>query len=57
MWTLPSQPFLQGVQREGNWPVDGGRFSDIYKGNYNGKEVAIKYLRFFTEKVEAGEVR
>ena len=39
--------FLEGVALEGNEnsQVAHGGFADIYKGRYNGKDVAIKRLK------------
>jgi hypothetical protein len=39
--------FLEGVTLEGNEnsPVAQGGFADIYKGRYDGKDVAIKRVK------------
>ena len=44
--------FLEGVTLEGNEnsPVAQGGFADIYKGRYNGKDVAIKRLKCYTSR-------
>jgi hypothetical protein len=42
--------FLEGVILEGNQnsPVAQGGFADIYKGRYDGKDVAIKRVKRYT---------
>jgi hypothetical protein len=50
---LPTSLFVQGVDigsiRD---PLHGGGFADIYRGRYNGLEVAVKKLRIFTHERE-----
>ena len=45
---LPHSLFVEEVQRTEELPVDGGGFSDIYRGALHGKTVALKVLRIFT---------
>ena len=43
--TVPSKLFLTGVERQGVNPIGGGGFSDVWKGSFDGKLVAVKVLR------------
>jgi hypothetical protein len=43
---FPSSLILEGVEQLQNGPVACGGFADIYKGSYQGKLVAIKFIRF-----------
>ena len=45
---LPSNLFLTGVEKEGQDPVGGGGFSDVWKGTYQEKYIAVKVLRTFS---------
>ena len=44
---LPSAIFLANVRRISIDPIYGGSFSDVYKGECNGRVVALKVLRVF----------
>lgn len=44
---LPSSIFLSSVRRVGTNFVHGGGFADVWKGEYEGKDVALKVLRIF----------
>ncbi|KAL5480351.1 hypothetical protein ACEPAI_1621 [Sanghuangporus weigelae] len=44
---LPSNIFLSGVHRVGSSPVHGGGFADVWKGEYEGRTVALKILRIY----------
>jgi hypothetical protein len=42
---IPNDMFISGINVNFNRPVDEGAFSEIYRGTYQGKEVAVKRLR------------
>ncbi|KAL5500984.1 hypothetical protein ACEPAH_9371 [Sanghuangporus vaninii] len=44
---LPSNIFLSGVHRVGSSSVHGGGFADVWKGEYEGRPVALKILRIY----------
>ncbi|OCB91949.1 kinase-like protein [Sanghuangporus baumii] len=44
---LPSSIFLTGLLRDGTNFVQGGGFADVWKGEFEGKPVALKVLRLF----------
>ncbi|KAH8105621.1 kinase-like domain-containing protein [Phellopilus nigrolimitatus] len=46
---LPLQLYIKDVTRSGNYPVNGGGFADIWRGESNGSPVALKVLRVFGE--------
>lgn len=48
---LPSSYYISDVLRIGAHPVGGGSFSDVYKGEIQGKPVALKVLRIFQNTV------
>ncbi|KIY62613.1 kinase-like protein [Cylindrobasidium torrendii FP15055 ss-10] len=45
---VPSSFFCREVEKQGSYPIYGGGFADIYRGNLGSWKVAIKVLRFFT---------
>ncbi|ESK95619.1 hypothetical protein Moror_12591 [Moniliophthora roreri MCA 2997] len=46
---LPTSFFLTNISREGDFPVSGGGYADIWKGYMNGSElICHKVLRIFT---------
>ncbi|KAK7470196.1 hypothetical protein VKT23_001634 [Stygiomarasmius scandens] len=49
---LPPSYFLHDLVREGNYPISGGGFSDIYKGYSKSGPVCIKALRMFTNTTD-----
>ncbi|KAL5514113.1 hypothetical protein ACEPAG_2874 [Sanghuangporus baumii] len=44
---LPSNIFLSGVHRVGSSSVHGGGFANVWKGEYEGRTVALKILRIY----------
>jgi len=44
---LPPSLMLAGVVRQGNEPIAGGSFSDVWIGEYNQQKIAVKILRMF----------
>ncbi|KAJ3862367.1 hypothetical protein EV359DRAFT_10643, partial [Lentinula novae-zelandiae] len=52
---LPSSMILQEIEREGQNPVGGGGFADIWRGAVNNQSVCLKVLRLVIEPDE--EVR
>jgi predicted unusual protein kinase regulating ubiquinone biosynthesis (AarF/ABC1/UbiB family) len=38
--------FLKGVEIEGD-AVAGGAFGDVYKGHFEGRELAVKVLKVY----------
>lgn len=44
----PSSLVLQSVKKTSKDAISGGGFSDVYKGEYEGKIVALKVPRMFT---------
>jgi hypothetical protein len=44
---LPPTLFLSGVRWVSKDAVDAGGYADIFRGTYQGKEVALKRLRVF----------
>jgi hypothetical protein len=56
---FPPSLLLKGVKMEGNrHPVATGGFAEIYKGNYNETEVAIKRLNLrIGEESKVNKVR
>ena len=46
---LPLGAVLDEIEVLGNNAVTGGGFADIWKGNFKGKQVALKVLRIFGE--------
>ncbi|KIK59358.1 hypothetical protein GYMLUDRAFT_245426 [Collybiopsis luxurians FD-317 M1] len=49
---LPSSLIINGIKREGQNPVAGGGFADIWRGSLNGKPVCLKVLRLIVEPDE-----
>lgn len=45
---LPRSIFMTGISRIGDNPVHGGGFADVWKGELNGKFLALKVLRIFS---------
>jgi hypothetical protein len=45
---IPNEMFISGINVDFNRSVDGGAFSDVYRGTYQGNEVAVKRLRVLT---------
>jgi hypothetical protein len=43
------------VRSEGDWAVAGGHVSDIHKGRYKGKTVALKVIRMFNPDEDTKE--
>ncbi|KDQ56034.1 hypothetical protein JAAARDRAFT_132976 [Jaapia argillacea MUCL 33604] len=59
-YKIPPQLFLRGVHvNGGNDPysaggyIGGGGFADVYRGSFQGKEVAVKRLRVFSPEAMA----
>jgi hypothetical protein len=46
---LPSSLFIEGVVRVAERPSCGGRYSDVYRANYEDGEVALKVLRSYVQ--------
>jgi predicted unusual protein kinase regulating ubiquinone biosynthesis (AarF/ABC1/UbiB family) len=45
---LPTTLFITGVKIDAAaTPVAGGSFADVYRGAYQGRDVAIKRIRVF----------
>jgi hypothetical protein len=44
---LPSALCINGVRVHGREPVASGGFGEVFKGTYQGKEVALKRLRAY----------
>src|SRR5882762_3206991 len=44
---LPSSLSIVGIRNCGKDPVAGGGFADIFQASYQGKDVALKRLRYF----------
>lgn len=55
--SLPRQLFVKSAMRIGRNPVSGGGFVDVWKGNLEGEEVALKVLRVFAGDVANEEIR
>ncbi len=49
---LPSTVFIEGVALSDQHPVGGGSYADVYKGDFNGVEVAVKKVRIFIRQGE-----
>ncbi|TFK43201.1 kinase-like domain-containing protein [Crucibulum laeve] len=45
--TLPSSLVIEGVELRERDAIYGGGFADIYRGSYQGKDVALKRMRIF----------
>ena len=58
---FPSSLFLSGIQRIGANSAHGGGFGDVWKGEHEGKLVALKVLRLFCftdqEKMQRVRIR
>ncbi|KIK63204.1 hypothetical protein GYMLUDRAFT_41532 [Collybiopsis luxurians FD-317 M1] len=50
--TLPSSLIVRDIKREGQNPVAGGGFADIWHGNLKEKPVCLKVLRLAIEQDE-----
>ncbi|KIK53327.1 hypothetical protein GYMLUDRAFT_105475, partial [Collybiopsis luxurians FD-317 M1] len=50
--TLPSSLIIRDIRREGENPVAGGGFADIWHGSLNKKPVCLKVLRLTLEQNE-----
>ncbi|GAW04607.1 serine threonine-protein kinase nrc-2 [Lentinula edodes] len=46
---LPSSMILREIEREGQNPVGGGGFADIWRGAVNNQSVCLKVLRLVIE--------
>ena len=44
---VPTNFFLTGATRTSESPISGGGFSDIYMGEYAGRDVALRVIRGF----------
>ena len=44
---LPKSMVITDVRRNVPNPIAGGGFADVWRGLYEGQEVALKVLRFF----------
>ncbi|TDL21254.1 kinase-like protein [Rickenella mellea] len=53
---LPSYLFLSGVKRSGAYAVTGGGFADVWRGELEGKPVALKVVRVFELNNKATEM-
>ncbi|KAF9262799.1 kinase-like protein [Marasmius fiardii PR-910] len=49
---FPSSFFFNDIEREGNYPLGGGGFADVYKGIANSQTVCLKVLRTHTQSDE-----
>jgi len=49
---LPRSVRIRGVALNGQHPLCGGGFADIYRGSYQGKHVAVKRLRVFPQSFD-----
>lgn len=56
---LPSAYRLTATLQKGETPVGSGGFAEVWKGFYNGRQVAIKILRVYetSDIEEVGKVR
>lgn len=59
---IPSSIIIEGVMLDliarAKGPVDGGLFSDIFRGTWNGTDVAIKRLRAYaTDETGRRDIR
>lgn len=43
----PDCLLLQGIKPHGSDPVEAGRFGDVWKGELNGRPVAVKIIRTY----------
>lgn len=44
---VPRTLFIEGVTGRSQWAVASGGFADIYRATYQGRVVALKFLRYF----------
>ncbi|KAG7090079.1 hypothetical protein E1B28_011696 [Marasmius oreades] len=49
---FPSSFFCDNVRRDGDYPLGGGGFADIYKGVADNRSVSLKVLRVHTQPDE-----
>lgn len=49
----PASLILQGVERQGDSPVAGGSFGDVWMGRMDEKNVAIKVIRYLDSSAKA----
>ncbi|KAJ7578207.1 kinase-like domain-containing protein [Mycena floridula] len=52
---LPPSFVVRDIVVEGNRPLSGGGFADVYKGSLKGQDVCLKVLRLFTQSIEMRE--
>ena len=45
------------VTIEGSNPLTGGQFGDVYKGKFQGQQVAIKIVRFYGRSDDSQHVK
>ncbi|TDL23532.1 kinase-like protein [Rickenella mellea] len=53
---LPPYLFIPGVQKIGTNAVGGGGFADVWRGELEGKPVALKVLRIFGPQTECAKI-
>ncbi|KAJ7224780.1 kinase-like domain-containing protein [Mycena rebaudengoi] len=54
---LPSSLFITGVSGRDDHATFGGGFGDIYRASYDGRTVALKYMRTFHRGSELRRIR
>ncbi|KAF5373016.1 hypothetical protein D9758_001463 [Tetrapyrgos nigripes] len=53
---LPPSIVVHDITREGQHPITGGGFADIWKGRRNGRLVCLKVLRIFTSSSDRSKL-
>lgn len=54
---LPDNLFIQQAKKEGDNPVAGGGFADVWKGEVKGETISLKVIRVFDMTVDLQKVR
>lgn len=54
---LPSALFVTGVSGCPEHPTFGGGFGDVYCASHNGKAVALKVMRHFSQGTKLRDIR
>ncbi|KAJ7592096.1 kinase-like domain-containing protein [Mycena floridula] len=52
---FPPSFFIRDIAIEGNRPLSGGGFADVYRGSLKGEQVCLKVLRSFIQTMEMRE--